>query len=150
LEFDYQKYRHATVEYLGDKLKQLGIPHVRPVGGHAVFLDSKAFLPHINPLQYPGIGLVNALYLSGGIRAVELGTVMFGRFDDNGQEIPAALELVRLAFPRRVYTQSHFDYLIEVIEEVWKNRNSIAGYKISYQADFLRHFSCHFEPISLE
>jgi len=145
LEYDYQVYRHATVDYLGNALHKRGIPFMRPVGGHAVFIDSKAFLPHIPVLQYPGIGLVNSLYVEGGIRAVELGTVMFGRFDESGNEIPAPLELVRLAFPRRVYTQSHFDYLIEVIEEVWNRRKSIPGYRITYQPAFLRHFSCHLE-----
>jgi tryptophanase len=147
LEYDYQLYRHATVEYLGNKLLSMGVPHVRPVGGHAIFLDSKKFLPNIPPLQYPGIGLVNALYIEGGIRGVELGTVMFGRFDEKGNEIPAPLDLVRLAFPRRVYTQSHFDYLIEVIEEVWKKRDQIGGHRITYQPKFLRHFSCHFEKL---
>jgi tryptophanase len=147
LEYDYQLYRHATVEYLGNKLLAKNIPHVRPVGGHAVFFDSKTFLPHIPQLQYPGIGLVNALYIEGGIRAVELGSVMFGRFDGNGNEVPSPLELVRLAFPRRVYTQSHFDYLIEVIEEVWNQRETTPGYRITYQPKFLRHFTCHFEVI---
>jgi tryptophanase len=147
LDYDYQIYRHATVEYLGKKLLSRGIPFVRPVGGHAVFLDAKTFLPHVPPLQYPGIGLVNALYLAGGIRSVELGSVMFGKKDERGREMPAPLELVRLAFPRRVYTQSHFDYLIEVLEEVWKNRQQISGYRITYQPKFLRHFTCHFEAI---
>lgn len=149
LEYDYQVYRHATVEYLGRKLLEHGIPHVRPVGGHAVFLDSKRFLPQIPPLQYPGIGLVNALYVEGGIRGVELGSVMFGRRDAQGRELESPLELVRLAFPRRVYTQSHFDYLIEVIEDVWKQRDQIPGYRITYQPKFLRHFTCHFEPIGM-
>ena len=145
LELDYQIYRHATVEYLGSRLIQRGIPLVRPVGGHAVFLDAMRFLPHIPPQRYPGIGLVNALYVEGGVRAVELGSVMFGRIDAAGRETPAPLELVRLAFPRRVYTQSHFDYLIEVIEEVWRNRSAIGGHRITYQPKFLRHFCCHFE-----
>ena len=146
LEYDYQVYRHATVRYMGKKLESLQIPFVKPVGGHAVFLDVRAFLPHISPDRYPGIGLVNSLYIEGGIRSVELGSVMFGKTDKNGQEIPAPLELVRLAFPRRVYTQSHFDYVLEVIEEVWKNRKDIRGYRISYQPEFLRHFTCHFVP----
>ncbi len=145
LELDYQVYRHATVEYLGSRLISRGIPLVRPVGGHAVFLDSMRFLPHVPPQRYPGIGLVNALYVEGGVRAVELGSVMFGRVDAAGRETPAPLELVRLAFPRRVYTQSHFDYLIEVIEEVWRNRSAIGGHRITYQPKFLRHFCCHFE-----
>ncbi len=147
LDYDYQVYRHATVKYLGDKLLELNIPIVRPIGGHAVFIDAKAFLPNINPLQYPGIGLVNALYTEGGVRSVELGSVMFGRFDEEGIEHPSPLELVRLACPRRVYTQSHFDYLIEVIDEVRKNKDKIPGYRINYQPKFLRHFSCHFESV---
>lgn len=147
LEYEYQVYRHATVQYLRKKLEPLGIPMVRPVGGHAVFLDARSFLPHIAPLQYPGIGLVNAIYLEGGIRCVELGSVMFGKFDAHGKEVPAPLELVRLAFPRRVYTQSHFDYLAEVIERVWNHRGDIKGYRLIYQPEFLRHFTGHFEPI---
>lgn len=148
LDYDYQVYRHATVEYMGRKLIERGIPFVRPVGGHAVFLDAKAALPHIPPAQYPGIGLVNALYLEGGIRSVELGSVMFGKVDRQGKEIPAPLELVRLAFPRRVYTQSHFDYVIEVLDEVWRNRYKIPGYRLTYQPKFLRHFTCHFEALA--
>jgi tryptophanase len=147
LEYDYQKYRHATMQYLGLHLEKIGIPFVKPVGGHAVFIDAKAFLPHIKPLTYPGIGLINALYINGGIRSVEIGTVMFGHFDEHGNEQPAPIELVRLAFPRRVYTQSHFDYLIEVIEDTWRTKNKITGYKIIKQPKFLRHFSCHFEPL---
>ena len=147
LEYDYQVYRQATVRYVGSKLDALGIPIVRPAGGHAVFLDAQKMLPHISPLEYPGIGIVNALYVEGGVRGVELGSVMFGSFDENGNELPSPLELVRLAFPRRVYTQSHFDYLIEVIKEVWKNKNRIPGYRITYQTRFLRHFTCHFKAL---
>jgi tryptophanase len=147
LDYDYQVYRHATVGYLAEKLLQKDIPIVRPVGGHAVFIDAKAFVSNTGPLQYPGIGLVNSLYIEGGVRAVELGSVMFGRIDAQGKEYPSPLELVRLACPRRVYTQSHFDYLIEVIYKVWKNRDKIPGYRITYQPKFLRHFSCHFEPV---
>ncbi|HSL60243.1 MAG TPA: tryptophanase [Desulfotignum sp.] len=147
LEYDYQIYRHATIEYLSQHLTDIGVPIVRPAGGHAVFLDAKKMLPHIPALQYPGIGIVNALYIEGGIRGVELGSVMFGRFDEAGNESPSPLELVRLAFPRRVYTQSHFDYLIEVIKTVWESRDQIPGYRITYQAPFLRHFTCHFETL---
>jgi tryptophanase len=129
------------------RLEDIGVPIVRPPGGHAVFLDAKKMLPHIPALQYPGIGVVNALYIQGGVRGVELGTVMFGHFDGNGKELPSPLELVRLAFPRRVYTQSHFDYLIEVIKEVWENKTKIPGYQITYQTKFLRHFTCHFEAV---
>lgn len=145
LDKDYQEYRHATVQYIANALDKNGIPYVRPTGGHAVFIDAKAFLPHIPQLSYPGIGLVNALYIEGGIRGVELGSVMFGRRDENGNESSAPVELVRLAFPRRVYTQSHFDFIIEVIEQVWKTKDTIPEYRITYQPRFLRHFTCHFE-----
>jgi tryptophanase len=147
LDYDYQVYRHATVEYMVRQLTALGVPMVMPAGGHAVFLDARAMLPDLPQLQYPGIGVVNALYLAGGVRAVELGSVMFGHFDADGAEQPSPLELVRLAFPRRVYTQSHFDYLIEVIEEVWNDRGHIPGHRITRQPGLLRHFTCHFEPI---
>lgn len=145
LEYDYQRYRHATVEYMADRLVKRDIPIVRPAGGHAVFLDAAAFCPHLEPSHYPGIGLINALYLEGGIRAVELGSVMFGRPQPGGKdEIPASRELVRLAFPRRVYTQSHFDYVIEVLEAVWQMRHAIPPYRIAKQAPLLRHFTAHF------
>lgn len=145
LEYDYQHYRHATVQYMASRLSERGIPLVVPAGGHAVFLDAAAFCPHLKPLDYPGIGLINALYLEGGIRAVELGSVMFGRVDaKTGQETPAPRELVRLAFPRRVYTQSHFDYVIEVLDHVWQRRAGIPAHRIVQQAPFLRHFTAHF------
>lgn len=148
LEPQYQQYRHATIEYMAQRLTAKGIPIVQPAGGHAVFLDAKAFVSHLEPLDYPGVGLVNALYLAGGIRGVELGSVMFGKRDaETGRETPAVMELVRLAFPRRVYTQSHFDYMIEVIEQVWAERDSIPAHKITYQPPFLRHFTAHFEPV---
>jgi tyrosine phenol-lyase len=147
LEYDYQVYRHATVEYMAERLLALGIPMVQPAGGHAVFLDAAKMLPEVPPLSYPGISVVNALYLAGGVRSVELGSVMFGHFDESGREHPAPLELVRLAFPRRVYTQSHFDYIIEVIEDVWSRREQLSGYGITYQTKALRHFTCHFEPL---
>lgn len=146
--YDYQVYRHATVEYMASRLLGLGVPIVQPAGGHAVFLDAKRMLPKIPQLQFPGIGVVNALYIEGGIRAVELGSVMFAKVDENGQEQPSPLELVRMAFPRRVYTQSHFDYVIEVIEQVWNEREKITGHRITYQPPQLRHFTCHLEPIS--
>jgi tryptophanase len=148
LDYDYQVYRHATVEYMVRPLSELGVPMVRPAGGHALFLDARAMLPEMPQLHYPGIGIVNELYLAGGVRAVELGSVMFGHFDEEGVEQPSPLELVRLAFPRRVYTQSHFDYLIEVIEEVWNHRDRIPGHRITSQAKQLRHFTCRFEPLS--
>jgi len=147
LEYDYQQYRHATVEYVLSRLIKMGIPVMKPAGGHAVFLDAKQFFPNIPPIEYPGIALVNALYEEGGIRGVELGSVMFGHQDEDGQEHPANLELVRLAFPRRVYTQSHFDYMLEVIDQVWQKRDQYKGYKIVKQPKLLRHFSCWFEKL---
>lgn len=145
LDYDYQRYRHATVEYMASRLVARDIPIVRPAGGHAVFIDAAAFCPHLKPRDYPGIGLVNALYLEGGIRAVELGSVMFGRRLPGAEaEAAAARELVRLAFPRRVYTQSHFDYVIEVLELVWRARDAIRPHEITKQAPFLRHFTAHF------
>jgi tryptophanase len=144
LEKEYQVYRHATITYLSRHLRELGIPIVQPPGGHAVFLDAKRFADHIPPAGYPGIAIVNALYLEGGIRAVELGSVMFAERDEDGRERPSPLELVRLAIPRRVYTQSHFDYLIEVLERVWRRRERLRPHRITWQPAFLRHFTCHF------
>jgi tryptophanase len=147
LEYDYQRYRHATVEYMASRLVDRKIPIVQPAGGHAVFIDAAGFCPHLKPLDYPGIGVVNALYLEGGIRSVELGSVMFGRVNaKTGEETPAPRELVRLAFPRRVYTQSHFDYVIEVLDHVWQHRHEIPAHRITKQAPFLRHFTAHFTP----
>lgn len=146
LEYDYQRYRHATMEYMAAHLIDRGIPIVRPAGGHAIFLDAANFCPHIPSTGYPGIGLVNEIYIAGGIRGVELGSVMFGRIKNNS-ESPAPHELVRLAFPRRVYTQSHFDYIIEVLEQVWQQRTTIPAYTITKQAPFLRHFTAHFKPM---
>ncbi len=146
LEYDYQRYRHATVEYVASALISRDVPIVRPAGGHAIFIDAAAFCPHLRPSDYPGIGLVNALYLEGGVRAVELGSVMFGKpAPEGGEEIAAPHELVRLAFPRRVYTQSHFDYLIEVLDAIGRKRESIEAYRITEQAPFLRHFTAHYE-----
>ncbi|PPD03052.1 MAG: tyrosine phenol-lyase, partial [Methylocystis sp.] len=146
LEYDYQRYRHATVEYVASALISRDIPIVRPAGGHAIFIDAAAFCPHLRASDYPGIGLVNALYLEGGVRAVELGSVMFGKpAPGGGEEIAAPHELVRLAFPRRVYTQSHFDYLIEVLDAIGRQRESIEAYRITEQAPFLRHFTAHYE-----
>lgn len=145
LEDEYQRYRHATVEYAASRLIARDIPIVRPPGGHAIFIDAAAFCPHLKPGDYPGVGLVNALYIEGGVRAVELGSVMFGRPSvDGGSEIPAPHELVRLAFPRRVYTQSHFDYVIEVLDLVRRQRDRIRPYRIVKQAPFLRHFTAYF------
>jgi tryptophanase len=146
LDYEYQRYRHATVEYMAKRLIARDIPIVRPAGGHAIFIDAAALCPHLTAGDYPGIGLVNGLYLEGGIRAVELGSVMFGRAASGTlPEIPAPRELVRLAFPRRVYTQSHFDYVIEILDGVARQRRSIPPYRITKQAPFLRHFTAHFE-----
>ncbi len=144
---DYLNYRIASTSYLGNHIAQGGVPIVQPPGGHAIYIDAKAMLPHIPPCQYPGQALCCELYRSGGIRSVEIGSVMFGRKDaDTDKEIPAAMELVRLAIPRRVYTQSHIDYVIEIILAVYQNRDRLPGYRITWQAPFLRHFSCRFEP----
>jgi tryptophanase len=112
---------------------------VQPPGGHAIYIDARAFLPHISPDQFPGVALAAELYLEGGIRSVEIGTLMFAG--------AAKMDLVRLAIPRRVYTQSHVDYLVEVIIEVFKNRERIRGMRLSYEAPFLRHFTAHLELI---
>jgi tryptophanase len=120
---------------------------MQPAGGHAVYLDAKAFLSHIPVHQYPGQALVCALYNEGGIRSVEIGSLMFGKYDDQNQLIPAALELVRLAIPRRVYTQSHIDYVAEVIIEVYQNRTQIKGLTIVEEAPILRHFTAKLKPI---
>lgn len=146
LDPDYLRYRIRSIAYLGDKLTQAGIPIVQPTGGHAVYLDAKEILPHIPPTRYPAWSLNNALYLLGGVRAVEIGTVMFG-IQPDGSEKPAPMELVRLAFPRRVYTQSHVDYLAEVILSVYEQREQLGGYKMVSGTKVLRHFSAKFKPI---
>jgi len=143
----YLEYRIKSVEYLGNKIVEAGVPIIEPPGGHAIYIDAKRFLPNIPPEQYPGQSIVCELYLEGGIRAVEIGSVMFGKYDDNGKLVPAVMELVRMAIPRRVYTQSHIDYVIEIILEVFNNRNKLKGYKIIYEASMLRHFTARFESI---
>ena len=148
LNEDYLKYRLRTAEYMGEKLIEVGISIIRPTGGHAVYIDAKAFYPHIPPSQFPGQTLVCELYKKGGIRGVEIGSVMFGKKDkETGEEIPAPMELVRLAFPRRVYTQSHFDYAILKIIEVFKERDKAKGMRILWEPPFLRHFTAKFEPV---
>lgn len=147
LEEDYLKYRIRSVEYLGEKLLNSGIPILEPPGGHAIYIDAKRFAPHIPPYQYPGQSIVCELYLEGGIRSVEIGSVMFGKYDKDGNLIPAKLELVRLAIPRRVYTQSHIDYVIEVIQEVYKKREKLRGMKIIEEAPILRHFTAKFDYV---
>jgi len=145
----YLQYRIRSIEYLTNKLIAAGVPVMQPAGGHAIYLDAKEFLPHIPVEQYPGQALVGALYVHGGIRGVEIGSLMFGKYDEQHQLIPAALELVRLAIPRRVYTQSHIDYVAEVIIEVFQNRASIGGLCISEEAPTLRHFTAKLKPINL-
>lgn len=146
LREDYLIYRIAETRYLGKHLEEIGYPIVQPPGGHAIYIDAKAALPHISPLHYPGLALVSELYLTGGIRAVEIGSVMFGKIDGNtGEETPANMELVRLAIPRRVYTQSHMDYVIEVCKRVWERRKELRGFKIIEQSKFLRHFTAKFD-----
>lgn len=145
---DYLNYRIKSSTYLGDKLHSLGVPTIRPVGGHAVYIDAKAFYPHIPPEQFPGQALVCEMYLKSGIRSCEIGSVMFGKYDENGKLIPPPLELVRLAIPRRVYTQSHIDYVIETFAELLKERKQAKGFKITYEPPFLRHFTARFEQVS--
>ena len=146
VEHDYLRYRIRSTAYLGDALHRAGIPVVRPVGGHAVYLDARALLPHIPPLEYPGQALAVALYEMGGIRGCEIGTVMFGRRPD-GSEQPAAMDLVRLAIPRRTYTQSHIDYAIEVVTAVAEQADRLRGMRIVSQPSALRHFTATFEQV---
>ena len=138
LHEDYLHYRIASTAYLGDHISAQGVPIVQPPGGHAIYIDARAFLPHIAPDHFPAVALANELYLQGGIRSVEIGTLMFGP--------SAKMDLVRLAIPRRVYTQSHIDYVVEIILEVWKSRDQIQGMNLTYEAPFLRHFTARLEP----
>ncbi len=145
---DYLKYRIAETQYLGEHLSKMGYHLIQPPGGHAIYIDAKATLDHIMPLQYPGHSLAVEFYRTGGIRTSEIGSVMFGRVDpETKQEIPAQMELLRLAIPRRTHTQSHIDYVLEVAKEVLNRKNKIKGFKIIKQTTFLRHFSASFEPL---
>ncbi len=139
LQEDYLRYRITSTGYLGHKLSQAGVPIVQPPGGHAIYLDARAFLPHIPPDQFPGVALTCELYLEGGIRAVEIGRLMFDK--------AAKMDLVRLAIPRRVYTQSHIDYVVEVVLEVWNRRHDVGGLNLTYEAPFLRHFTAKLTPV---
>ena len=139
LEEDYLRYRIASTAYLGSHIAAEGVPIVQPPGGHAIYIDARAFLPHIPASQFPGVALAAELYLEGGIRSVEIGGLMFGD--------AAKMDLVRLAIPRRVYTQSHIDYVVEIILQVWKKRGQIQGMKLTYEAPFLRHFTARLEPL---
>jgi tyrosine phenol-lyase len=142
LEEDYLNYRIVSTAYLGNHISKEGVPIVQPPGGHAIYLDARAFLPHIPPAQFPGVALACELYLEGGIRSVEIGTLMFGEH--------ATMDLVRLAIPRRVYTQSHIDYVVEVIMEVWQQRAKIRGLQLTHEAPFLRHFTARFRPVEVK
>jgi tryptophanase len=139
LEEDYLRYRIASTAYLGNHIAEHGVPIVQPPGGHAIYIDAKAFLPHIPVEQFPGVALAAELYLEGGIRSVEIGSLMFAG--------AAQMELVRLAIPRRTYTQSHIDYVVEIILKVWERRAQIKGMRLTYEAPFLRHFTAHLEPM---
>lgn len=144
---DYLNYRIKSTAYLGRKLKEKGVPVVWPIGGHAVYIDAKKLYNQIPIDQYPGQALVIDLYLKGGIRSVEVGSVMFGKYDEAGKLIPAANELVRLAIPRRVYTQSHIDYVLDIFDDILEMRDQKKGYEITYEPEFLRHFTANFKPI---
>ena len=143
---DYLRYRLRSMAYIGERLEAMGVPIVRPTGGHAVFIDARRLLPHIPPQEYPGQALAVALYLEGGIRACEIGTVMFGLKPD-GTEVEAPMDLVRMAFPRRVYTQSHADYIVEVFEEIVARKDALKGMKITWQPSAMRHFTAKFAPL---
>lgn len=144
---DYLNYRIVSTGYLGKKLMEMGVPIVKPVGGHAVYIDARTFYSHIPVDQYPGQALVADLYIKGGIRAVEIGSVMFGKYDDHGKLMPAPMDLVRLAIPRRVYTQSHIDYVVETFAELLETKSLSKGFKITYEPEFLRHFTAHFAQL---
>jgi tryptophanase len=146
VEEDYLRYRVRSTAYLGEALDRAGVPLVKPFGGHAIYLDARALLPHIPPLEYPGQSLAIALYREGGIRGCEIGTVMFGRHAD-GSEAPAAMDLVRLAIPRRTYTQSHIDYVIEVVRHVAERAGALRGVRIAEEPPALRHFTARFAPV---
>ena len=147
LDENYLDYRLLSTRYVVDHLRELNIPVVAPAGGHAVYLDARRFLPQIEPLQYPGQALAVELFIEAGIRGVEIGTVMFGADPHTGEEQPARLDLLRLAIPRRVYTQSHMDYVVEAIELVWQRREQIRGMRIVKAPQFLRHFTARFDWI---
>lgn len=144
---DYLHYRIRSTAYLGEKLKAKGVPVVWPIGGHAVYVDAKKLYNQIPVYEYPGQALVCDLYIKGGIRAVEIGSLMFGKYDEKGALIPATNELVRLAIPRRVYTQSHIDYVLDIFDDILELRNQTKGYKITYEPPFLRHFTARLDKI---
>lgn len=144
-DHDYLRYRIRSTAYLGERLHAMGVPLIWPIGGHAVYIDAKALYPHIPVNKYPGQALVCQLYLMGGIRSVEIGSVMFGKYDAAGQLIPSPMELVRLAIPRRVYTQSHIEFVIEVFEKIMANKHDAFGIDIIEEPKFLRHFTAKYQ-----
>ena len=144
---DYLNYRIKSTAYLGERLRAKGVPVVWPIGGHAVYIDAKKLYSKIPVNEYPGQALVLDLYIKGGIRCVEVGSVMFGKYDEDGKLIPAANELVRLAIPRRVYTQSHIDYVLDIFDDILELKDQTSGYEITYEPQFLRHFTAHFKPV---
>jgi tryptophanase len=148
VEEPYLRYRIESVAYLANKIARAGVPIVQPPGGHAVYLDAAMILPHIPSLEYPGIALVNALYLEAGIRSSEIGSVMFG-IQNDGVERAAGMELVRLAVPRRLYTQSHLDYVAQAVISVAAQREALSGYRIKSAPRVLRHFTAVFEPLGV-
>ena len=148
LDENYLHFRINQTRYLGEMLDEANIPIVKPIGGHAVYIDAKKFLPHIPPSQFPGQAIVIELYQRAGIRAVEIGSLMMAKKDPKtGRMIPPKLELVRLAIPRRVYTNMHMQYVAEAIKKIFKDRNKLRGFKIEYEAEFLRHFTARLKPI---
>ncbi len=148
LDEEYLAYRLGQTAYLAERLLEKNIPIIQPPGGHAVYIDAGQLFPHIPHAEFPGQALAVELYLEGGMRAVEIGSVMFAHPDpDSGKMVYPKLELVRLALPRRVYTQSHLDYLVEVIEKINARRKTVKGYRFTYAPELLRHFTARFEPV---
>lgn len=147
LEESYLEYRIKSTEYFGKKLMENGVPIVIPTGGHAVYLDAKRFVSHIPPEQFPGQSVACGIYEHVGIRSVEMGSAMFGKYDAHGKHVAPPMELVRLAIPRRVYTQSHIDYCVEGVSEVYEQREKLSGFRMIYEAEYLRHFTARFEPV---
>lgn len=147
IDEDYLHYRLASTRYIGEHLREAGVPLLWPTGGHAIYLDAKRFAPHLEPVQLPGVSVAIEMYKLGGVRACEIGTLMFGKPDpETGEEMAGPRELVRLAIPRRVYTQSHMDYVIEVVIKAFEQRESLPAYRIVEQPPFLRHFSATLAP----
>jgi tryptophanase len=151
LDERYLEYRTAVTRYMAEGLNKAGIPTVQPPGAHAVYIDARQFLPHIPSHEFPGQALACELYLSEGIRSCEIGSAMFGHYADASRDpktfVPSQMELVRLAFPRRVYTQSHFDYILEGMDDIVAKKNSLRGMRLTYDPPFLRHFTARFEPL---